>query len=165
MKAQWILLGVGLLASPGFAQTNSPEALVQRQMLDELRAIHRDLKATSILQLLLAQLQIMQASLERANQNRDALKAQVTQLIADKVAAQAEVTRFEDGMSKVPNPEQQFVDRLNDLKDHLQKLTAQETATSERLEEAERRMRTAQLERDDVQGQLSDLVKKLSAPN
>ncbi|WP_263416364.1 coiled-coil domain-containing protein [Terriglobus albidus] len=165
MKAQWILLGAGLLASPVFAQTNSPEALVQRQILDELRAIRRDLKAGSTLQLLLAELQIMQASLDRAIQDRNALKAQVTQLTADKVAAQGEVTRFEDGMSKVTNPEPQFVARLNEMKDQVQKLAAREAATSERLEEAERRMKTTQSDRDDIQGQLSDLVKKLSAPN
>lgn len=165
MKARWILLAVGMLASPGFAQTNSPEALVQQQILDELRAIRRDLRAGSTLQLLLAELQIMQTSLERASQDRDALKAQVAQLTSDKVAAQAEMTRFEDDMSKVTKPEPQFVDRLNDLKGQVQKIAAQETATSERLEEAERRMRSAQSERDDVQGQLSELVKKLSTPN
>jgi len=165
MKAQWILLVAGLLVSPASAQTTSLETQVQQQMLDELRAIHRDLKATSTLQFLLAELQIMQSSVERANQNRDALKAEVAQLHADKVATQSEVTRFEDDMSKVTNPERQFVDRLNDLKDQLQKVAAQEAASSERLEDAERRMRAAQSERDDVQGQLSDLVKKLNTSN
>jgi len=165
MKAQWILLAVGMLASPGFAQTNSPEAFVQRQILEELRAIRRDLRAGSTLQLLLAELQIMQTSLERASQDRDMLKAQVAQLTADKVAAQAEMVRFEDDMSKVAKPEQQFVDKLNDLKGQVQKITAQEAATSQRLEEAEQRMRSAQSERDDVQGQLTELVKKLSTPN
>ncbi|NUQ28991.1 MAG: hypothetical protein HOQ35_10820 [Acidobacteriaceae bacterium] len=165
MKAQWILLVVGLLASPGAAQTTAIETQVQQQMLDELRAIHRDLKATSTLQFLLAELQIMESSVERANQNRDALKAEVAKLHADKLAMQSEVARFEDDMSKVTNPQTQFIDRLNDLKDQLQKVTAHEAASSERLEDAERRMKAAQSERDDVQGQLSDLVKKLNTSN
>lgn len=165
MKVLPLVFATAMLASPGLGQTNTPDMQVQRQILEELRAIHREMRASSTLQLLLAQLQITQTSLERANQNRDSSKVQLTQSQADKAAAQGELARFEDGMSKVANPEQEFVDRLNELRTQLQKATAQEKAASEHLEDAENRMRTAQSERDNVQVQLGDLVKKLSSYN
>ncbi len=165
MKSIHLLLLMGLLASPGLSQTSKPDSQTQQQILDELRAIHRDLRASTTLQLLLAELQLTQTSLDHATQRRDTLKAQVTQLQADKTSTQAEVARFEGGMGKVANPDQQFVERLEELKDQLRKVTAQEAATSEQLQEAEGRLRTAQAERENVQGQLSDLVKKLGAVN
>ena len=154
-----------MLASPALSQTKNTDTQVQQQILEELRAIHRDMRASSTLQLLLAELQITQTSLERANQNRDSLKMQLTQLQADKTATSGESARFEEGMSKVTNPEQEFVDRLEELKAQLQKITAQEKAVSERLEDAENHVRTAQSEHDNVQSQLGDVVKKLSSYN
>ena len=161
MKSIWFLLVMGLLASPGLSQTSKPDSQTQELILDELRAIHRDLRASTTLQLLLAELQVTQTSLDRATQRRDILKTQVTQLQADKTSAQAEVARFERGMEKVSNPDQQFVDRLEELKDGLRKVKAQEAAASEQLQNAESQLRTAQAEQENVQGQLSDSVKKL----
>ena len=165
MKSARLLLVVSLLASPGMGQTSKPDSQTQQQILDELRAIHRDLRASTTLQLLLAELQITQTSVDRAVQRRDALKTQAAQLHAEKATAQGEVARYEDGMAKVANPEQEFVERLEELKDGLRKVTAEEAATSEQLQDAENRLRTAQAERENVQGQLSDLMKKLSAVN
>ena len=165
VKRICLLLFMGLLVSPGWSQTSTPDPQTQQQILDELRAIHRDLRASTTLQLLLAELQITQTSLDRATQKRDTLKAQVAQLQADIISAQAEVAKFETGMEKVANPDQQFVERLEDLKDELRKVTAQQAATSEQLQDAESRLRAAQAERENVQAQLSDLVKKLSPVN
>jgi len=165
MKSICFLLVMGLLVSPGLSQTSKPDSQTQQQILDELRAIHRDLRASTTFQLLLAELQITQTSLDRATQRRDTLKGQVTQLQADRTSAQVEVARFEAGMEKVTNPDQQFVERLEELKDGLRKVTAQEAATSEQLQDAESRLRAAQAERENVQAQLSDLVKKLGTVN
>jgi len=155
VKSTCLLLVIGLLVSPGLSQTSTPDPQTQQQILDELRAIHRDLRASTTLQLLLAELQITQTSLDRATQKRDTLKAQVAQLQADIISAQAEVAKFETGMEKVANPDQQFVERLEELKDGLRKVTAQEAATSEQLQDAESRLRAAQAERENVQAQLS----------
>lgn len=167
MKSLRILLVLGLLTSPGLSQTSKPDSQTQQQILDELRAIHRDLRASTTLQLLLAELQITQTALERSIAKRDALRAQVTQLQADKETAQAEVTRVQDGIDKSTNADvkEQFVGRLEELKDGLRKATAQVQGTSDQLQDAESRLRTAQAERENVQGQLSDLVKKLGSVN
>ena len=68
MKSMGFLLVIGLLASPGLSQTSKPDSQTQQQILDELRAIHRDLRASTTLQLLLAELQITETSLDRATQ-------------------------------------------------------------------------------------------------
>lgn len=163
MKSMRFLLVLSLLVSPAPSQTTKPDSQIQQQMLEELRAIHRDLRLSTTLQLLLAELQITQTSVDRATQRRDSLKAQVTQLQVDRTSAQANVARFRNEMDKVAKPEQEFVDQLIFLKDGLRKVTMQEAAASEQLQVTESRLRTAQAERDDVQGQVSELVKKLGA--
>ncbi|MBB5061594.1 chromosome segregation ATPase [Granulicella aggregans] len=165
MKFMRVLLVLGLFANSAPGQTSKPDTQTQLQILDELRAIHRDLRASTTLQLLLVELQVTQTTLDRAIQKRDTLKTQLTQVQVDKASAQAEVARFEGGMEKVENPEQQFIDRLVELKAVLGKVTAQEVATSEQLQDVEGRLRTAEAERENVQAQLSDLVKKLGAVN
>lgn len=165
MKSTHLLLVMALLARPGLSQTTKSDSQTQQQILDELRAIHRDMRASTTLQLLLAELQIAQTSVDRATQRRDTLKAKVTQLQVDKTSIQTEVARFESGMGKVANPDKQFVDRLEEMKDQQRKITTQEEATSEQLQDAEGRLRTAQAEQENVQSQLSDLVKKLGAIN
>jgi predicted nucleic acid-binding Zn-ribbon protein len=163
MKSMCYVLVMGLLAGSGLSQTNKSDSQTQQQILDELRAIHRDFEANTALQLLLAELQIAQTSLDHATQRRDTLKAQVAQLQADQTAAQADVARFESGMEKVANPDQQLVETLQELKDRLRKVTVQEMAASEQLQDAENRLRTAEAQRESVQDQLSELMKKLSA--
>ncbi|WP_047492307.1 hypothetical protein [Terriglobus sp. TAA 43] len=95
MKALVFSFIIVVLANSGFGQSANPDTQAQQQILEELRAIHRDTKAGSTLQLLLAELQIAQASLERANQGRESLKAQLAQSRVDNAAALAEVSRFE----------------------------------------------------------------------
>jgi chromosome segregation ATPase len=165
MKRLTFALFMGLLASPGFAQTSEPNPQTQQQILEELRAIHRDMQASTSLQLLLAELQITQTSLDLATQRRDTLKTQVTQLQAEKTTAQAEVDRFGSGMEKVSKPDQEFVDKFQELKDGLTKLTVQEAAATEQLQDAEGRLRAARAEKENVQGQLSDLMKRVSSRN
>ena len=165
MKNVPLIIIMALLTGQGSSQTSDAGSQTQQQILNELRAIHRDLRASTTLQLLLAQMQITQTTLDRAIQRRDTLKAQEVQLLADRSSAQAQVARFQGGVDKVANPDQQFVDRLDELKEGLRRLTTQEAANAEQLEDAESRLRTAQAERGNVQGQLSDLVKKLDALN
>ena len=114
MKRSIVVLVLGVLTSQALAQTSAPNAQTQQQILEELRAIHHDMQAGTSLQLLLAELQITQTSLDRATQRRDALKAQVTELQAEKTIARAEVDRFGSGMEKVSKPDQQFVDRFQE---------------------------------------------------
>ena len=163
MKRLGMILVVGVLVNPGLAQTGAPSAQTQQQILEELRAIHRDMQASTSLQLLLAELQITQTSLDRAIQRRDTLKEQVTHLQSEKAAARAEVDRFGSGMEKVSKPDQDFADRFQELKDGLTKVTAQEAAASEQLQDAESRLRTAEAERETIDGQLSDLMKRMSS--
>ncbi len=74
MKRLRFALVMGLLTSPGLAQTSEPNPQTQQQILEELRAIHRDMQTSTSLQLLLAELQITQTSLDHAIQKRDALR-------------------------------------------------------------------------------------------
>jgi chromosome segregation ATPase len=163
MNTKHLILIAGLLGDPRLSQTSGPDSEVQKRILDELRAIHQDLRSTTTLQLLLAELQITQTSLDRASERRDRLKEQDAHLQIERMSAKAEVDRFQGAMDKVAKPDQDFVDRLHQLQDELRKVTAEEAAIQEQLRDAESRLRTAQADRDNVQSQLSDLVKRLSA--
>lgn len=70
---------------------------------------------------------------------------------------------MQGAVDRTAKPEQEMVDRLNELREGLRKSTVLEAAASEQLQDAEGRLRTAQADRDNVQGQLSELVKKLNA--
>jgi chromosome segregation ATPase len=164
MTAWTILFAITTFVGQGPSQSATPpDTQIQQQILEELRAIHRDMRTSSTLQLLLTELQITQASLDSANQSTDRLKTRLAQLQVEKAVAQREWAQYEEGISKFANPSQEFVDRLNQLKADLEKAVTQEKVTSDQLREAESRMRTAQSERDNVQAQLGDLVKKLSS--
>ncbi|MBB5061335.1 chromosome segregation ATPase [Granulicella aggregans] len=165
MRMAPLLLTIGLSVLPVFSQTNHTDSQVQQQILEELRAIHHELRANTTLQLLLVELQTTQSSLNQATQRRDNLKAQIAGLQGDRSAQQAEVVRFEERMAKVTTPDQESIDKLEGLKNGLQAISAHEAAMSELLEDAENRLRTAQTERESIQSQLSDLVRKLSAFN
>jgi chromosome segregation ATPase len=165
MKAISFFVVVAALAGQALGQSVNPDTQVQRQILEELRDIHREIRLTSSVQLLLAELQILERTLERASQSRNDLEAQLAKSQADKAAAQRELERFEEGMGKVVNPDQSFVDRLIELKAQYQSVTAREALIREHLQDAEAKKRTAQTERDNVQAQLSDIIKKISSPN
>ena len=74
MKSARLLLVLGLLASSGSSQTTKPDMEIQQRILEELRAIHRDMRSGTTLQLLLAELQVTQTTLDRAIQRRDNLQ-------------------------------------------------------------------------------------------
>ncbi len=69
MNASWGALWIALLACPVSGQTSKSDSQTQQQILDELRAIQRDLRASTTLQLLLAELQVTQAVLDHAIHN------------------------------------------------------------------------------------------------
>ena len=162
MKRLSVVLVLGLFTGQGLAQTSALNAQTQQQILEELRAIHHDMQASTSLQLLLAELQITQTSLDRATQRRDTLKAEVTELQAEKTTARAEVDRFESGMEKVSKPDPTSWKGFRNLRTGLRNLR-QEAAVSEQLQDAESRLRTVVAERENVDGQLSELMKRMSS--
>ena len=162
MKLIFVLIILGFNSSPALGQTKSDSQTLQ-QILDELRAIHRDVRANSTTQLLLAELQLTQTSLDRAIQRRDTLRSEVARLQGDEKVAQAEVARAEEAAEKALEAalKAQLADRLVHAKEGLTRITAIEHGEAEQLRETETRVRTAQTELEGIQGQLSELVKKL----
>ena len=143
----------------------SPQKL--QEILDELRAIHRDLRANATTQLLLAELQLAQTSLDRATQRRDGLRSEVIQLQGDEKSAQAELVRVAEVAEKSSDAtlKVQLADRVRELKDGLARITVKEQGEADQLQDAENRARTAKGELDSVQSQLGDLVKRLAPAN
>ena len=162
MKFPLLIILFALMSSPSFGQTK-PDSQTLQQILDELRAIHRDIRANSTTQLLLAEMQLAQTTLDRATQTRDTLRSEVTRLQADDKAAQAEIARTEESLGKTMDAAQktQLLDRLDHLKEGSTRITATEHGESEQLQDVESRVRTAQSDLDNIQSQLSELVTKL----
>jgi chromosome segregation ATPase len=164
MRFMLLVMFVGLMSGPVLGQTKSDPQTLQ-QILEELRAIHRDVRANSTMQLLLAESQLAQTSLDRATQRRDALRSEITRLQGDEKAAQAEIDRTQDTAEKPlldSTQKAQLMDKLDHLKDGLTRITGTEHADAEELQDAEARVRAAQTEVDTIGRQLSQLVKKLS---
>ena len=117
------LIAFGLMTTPGLSQTK-PDGQTLQQILDELRAIHRDVRANATTQLLLAELQLTQISLDMAAQRRDTLRSEVTRLQGDEKAAQAEVARTEEAAARTMEVVQraQLAYKLDHLKDGLTRI-------------------------------------------
>lgn len=158
------MIFLGLMSSPGLGQTKSDSQTLQ-QILDEIRAIHRDIRANSTTQLLLAELQLAQTSLDRAIQRRDTLRSEVTQIQGDEKFGQADIAEESAGKILDATQKAQLADRLDHLKEGLSRITAMEHGESEQLQDAETRVRTAQTSVDNIQSQLGELVKKLGSVN
>ena len=164
MKITLLFIGLCVLTSQAFPQSAEPEPQIQQKILEELRAIHRDLRLSQTTQVLLTEWQFQQATVSNTLRRRDTLRNDLADTQSAEVTAKADIARNEDEMSQPGlSPEEK--------KDHEQQhahlastsieLKAREERIANDLQETELRLRNEQSTLDGIQAQLSDVMKTL----
>ncbi|MGD0796513.1 MAG: hypothetical protein ABR910_02210 [Acidobacteriaceae bacterium] len=150
-----------LTATPCLAQSADSETL--QAILAEMRAIHNDVRLSQTTQILLAELQLQQAAVDKATQRRDDLQAQVTQLQANQKNMAAQLANFEANAANAADTPQakQIQQTIDSLKMQSANQRTQEDQRATDLLDAEGVLRKAQEAFIDIQDQLNAIVKKL----
>jgi hypothetical protein len=160
--ATFALLGI-LSALPCLGQASQTDSQTLQAILIELRGIHNDVRLSQTTQILLAELEIQQAAVNRAVQRRDELRAIISQVQNQIKFITGELAQFEEKSSSTIDPEQkkQIAQGQEQRKSTLAMLKNQEQDRSNELQEAESRSGKEQDILNGIQDQLNDVVKKL----
>jgi chromosome segregation ATPase len=158
--AIFALFGV-LSVLPGFAQTNQTDSQTLQAILTEVRAIHNEVRLSQTTELLLTELGIQQTAVNRATQRRDDFRSKVMEIQAHKKGVAGRLDHFHPEAETSPAEKKEVADMQESLKNELEGLKSQELQRSNDLQEAETSLRREQGTLDDIQAQLSDVVKKL----
>jgi len=148
---------------PCLAQGSQTDAQTLDSILLELRAIHDDVRLSQTSQILLAELQIAQAAVEKATERRDNLKMRVTQAQSNQKNLTTQLAQMEERASTTLDETQKkrIADTQDNLKTMLAAQQAEEQSSSNDLTDAENAMRKTQEALSNVQGELNDVLKKL----
>jgi chromosome segregation ATPase len=155
---------IGILSVvPGFGQTSQTDSQTLQAILIELRGIHNDVRLSQTTQILLAELELQQTAVNRAQEKRDNLRSTVAQLQTQQKVVTGELARFEENASTTVDPaeKKQNAQVQEQLKSQLTNLKAQEQDRSNELLDAEGRLGREQDALNAIQDQLNDVVKKL----
>jgi hypothetical protein len=162
--ATFALLGI-FSVLPAVAQSAQTDSQTLESILVELRSIHEDVRLSQASQILLAELQIAQAAVEKATGRRDDQKMRMTQAQANQKNLSSQLARMEDSSSSTTTLDPVQKKRIADTQDNLKTMLAQqqieEQARSSDLTDAENALRKAQEALNGVQNQLNDVMKKL----
>jgi chromosome segregation ATPase len=154
----WLAISV-----PSLGQTTQGDSQTLQEILNELRGIHDDIRATETSQILLVELEVQESLVNHATQRVEEAQSKVNQIqIAQKHSAGDE-SRLEDELSQSTDPSQ--TKRINDdierVKTGFATLKIEEQQDSTNLQEAEDQLRIAQDTLDGIQDKLNKIVKLL----
>lgn len=155
----FLCLSVMMLTQPGFTQTSPSDSQTLKEILNELRAMHNDVRLSQTTSILLAELQLQQATVSSALSRRDNLREQVSKIQLDELSKSEEL----EGFGKVSDPvrQKEAESTVWDLKRELIELKRKREAIATTLEDAELRLRKEQTTLDGIQAQLNETIKKL----
>jgi chromosome segregation ATPase len=160
----FFLLGLGMLAVPGIAQTSPSDSQTLKDILVEVRAIHNDVRLSETTQILLTEEQLQQTTVNTALQRRNSLRSDLAQLQADEKENGAKLARAEDASSSPPadpKEKEELAEFTEGVKAELAKLKGKDEVLTKDMQEAELRLRDAESRLDTIQAQLDEVVKKL----
>jgi hypothetical protein len=157
-------VGVGQ-ASPGTEPVRADSATLEA-ILVELRGIHNDERLNGTTQILLTEMVMQQGVVTRAQQKRDDAKTRVQQMQDQQRAVNAQITRDDDMANAAIDTAQkkQFTQMMDQMKQQLTMLKAQEVEHGNDLQDAETALRKEQDTLSGIQDQLNDVVRKLQPP-
>ena len=160
--ATFALLGV-LSVLPSLGQENQTDSQTLRAILVEMRGLHNDVRLSETTQILLAELEIQQTSVNRAMQRRDNIKSTVAQVQAQQKNIATQLAQFEerDKTSIDPTQKGQLTQMQDQLKSSLAAMKAQDQDRANDLLDAESALRKEQDSLAAIRDQLNDVVKKL----
>jgi chromosome segregation ATPase len=151
------------LTSLGVAQTQDTEAQTLRQILGELRAIHEDMRVTETTQLLVAELQMQQAAVNRATESTDNARGRLNQLHLDQKRAADDLARVEDQLDKsqILDERNAISQELDRQKSNVAALKNAERDTNTTLLDMEQRLQNAQDKLASIEAELNAAISRL----
>ena len=160
--AALVLLGM-MSVLPGLGQTGQSDSQTLQAILVELRGMHNDMRLSQTMQILLAEMQLQQNVVTKAQEKRDGLKTGLEQVQNQEKANAAQLVQFEERAGSATDLAQkkQMAEVLDNLKAQLANLKSMEQQRGNDLAEADSRLSKEQDVLSNVQDQLNAVVKKL----
>jgi chromosome segregation ATPase len=148
-------------ATSGQSQASDSQTL--RDILGELRAIHEDLRVSETTQLLIAELQMQQAVVNRATEDTDNARTKLNDIHRDQKQIAAELERAEDQFDKAPSPDQrnaitQDIERHNS---NLAGLKRAERDWNTTTQDMQQRLQNAQDKLATIEAELNGVIDRL----
>ena len=167
-----LVLLVGLGVRPGLgqaAQATEPVRAAQADsatltaILAEVRGIHNDVRLSETTQILLTEMEVQRGVVDKAQEKRDDAKNRVSQVQEQERAMATQAARFEDSANATIDPVQkkQMTQMVDQMKQQLTLLKAQEVDHANDLQDAETALRKEQDTLSGIQDELNDVVRKL----
>jgi len=153
------------LAAAAFAQ--SPDTVLTKTLIDEIRALRQNLEATTVtsqrVQIVLYRLQSQTALVNMAQQRLDSVRTRLTDLASARKDMTGQIEGAEEGTRSAPNPEvKKGMEReVNMLKSRLEALAAEESQRRTAEAEASSQLRAEQDKLAGLQSTLDSLDKLL----
>jgi chromosome segregation ATPase len=149
-----------LVVAPGAGQTQDSDSQTLRQILMELRAIHEDMRVTESTQLLVAELQMQQAVVDRAAESADNAREKLDNIHRDQQQAASDLGRFEENLDKITNPDEKndFAQRIEQLKGNADLLQKTERDANQNLQDMQLRLQNAEDKLSSIEAELSAVI-------
>jgi hypothetical protein len=152
-----------VLTVSGFGQARESGDQTMQSILTEIRGIHEDMRAAETTQILLTELEMQQGVVNRAMENVDAARSRLLDVQRDQKLVSSDLKRAEDSLSQVsdPNERKAFEQDLERHKANMAALKIEEQGRASTLQEMQERLKTAQDNLDNIENELSAIVKRL----
>jgi len=133
-------------------------------ILTEVQGIHDDIRATETAQILLAELEMEQGTVNRASQRLEDARSKLVQVQKDQKVVAADLEAAEDRLNQASDSAEQkaLTQDVERLKSNLAALKSDEQARSSTRQEAQDQLRIAQDALDSTQNELNTIVKRFS---
>ncbi len=155
---------LGILSGvPCLGQTGQSDSQTLQAILVELRGMHNDIRLSQTTQILLAEMQLQQTVVNRAQQKRDELRTTISQLQNQEKNMTEQLAQFDERSRTELDPaqKQQLAQVAVQFKSQIATMKAQEPDRANELADAESRLVKEQDALNNIQDQLNAVVKKL----
>ena len=151
------------LVVPGSAQNRDPNSQTLQEILTELKAIHEDMRVTESTQILVAELEMQQAVVNRATENADAARSRLSDVQRDQKLVANELARAEERLDKSTNEDEKksLNDEIERHKGNAAALKLEEQRRMTTFQEMEERLKTAQDSLETINRELSATIARL----
>lgn len=158
---------VVLMAAVSCAGQSEPsDSQTLRAILSEIRAVHDELRVTQTTQILLTELEIQQSVVNRATQRADDAQSKLREAKAAETDNAARQKQYKDQLDETTdqNETKELTYRIEQLKSEAAALATMDQERTSAVQAAQQQLREAQDALDDIQNQLSQIVKRLNPP-
>lgn len=167
----FFFLGIFLFPAASFGRSNASESQTLQALLTEVRQVRQELHGSMVkvrgAQIVIARLQLEETAVEHASQRLDDARSKLTGVQGRETHISAKIGSLEDILNSVDQSSEflkpQLQAQLHDLRSELEAAKNEESLRQTAETDAEQHLRTEQGERDTLQAQLDEIVKRLDA--